>query len=230
MAMLEVHWVGDAEHFPAKVVAIVDDAAGALRTIADLGAYAGTQGAEVADADIRILWGTASGVLLVDSPLLASMPAAIRHLANVIRYQCQQAALPVICRAPRTSQAVDAASDLPQLNAAFLIDATWGPKRLALDIRFRSEIDCNIAVALDSRVQSWGDFSRAGACCTEDQVAGTDEDLELWMEVDQPIVGRDWIEWSIVTRNVPEEALAILVNLMVAFDCREHQIESLSIG
>jgi len=46
MAMLEVHWVGDAEHFPAKVVAIVDDAAGALRTIADLGAYAGTQGAE----------------------------------------------------------------------------------------------------------------------------------------------------------------------------------------
>lgn len=229
--MLEVRLPNDGRQRFSDCAARVEEVAECLRRVAVFGAYSRSAVFDVSEATVAVVDSPAEGLLEIQSPLFAASPASLRHLATAIRYQCLSKDVPVSFSVERTHFAADATtSPLLMLATDFGLDLHWWHKRLSLHIDFHSEIEPTRADAIDVRVRAWAAFSRQGAFCSQEQLSNPSEDFEPGIEVDLPTVGCDWVEWSLTVFDVPQEALAVLINEIAVFDCPQRQISSLLVG
>jgi len=235
MPVLTLTLHAGADRMP-ELAAVVDETlscfADAIRAGGYLGAPRDREGELVAISTVN---GTALR-LETTSPLFATHRVLFTHLLAALRYQCLRHQISV------STDLIDvglAAGSVPALECVepadvavlpFATDVCWGNRRSSLIIEFSTAIEMTAVRDLDGRVRAWSRLTRCGAYCTPDQFSEFDEDLEVGVDVDLPCVGHDFIEWSLLSVGVPQDAVPPLTHLVAQSDGGARRIAAMLIG
>lgn len=212
-------------------VALVEDVLACQQVLALNGGYSRSIAFDRPAEAPRVMALPSADGVSVQWSLFETAPVALRHLVTALRYRGRMSGSPLSLRLERTAAAAAAANaPATQLPAPFELDLLWYYKRLTLELSFSGAFDPAIVPSVDTLVDAWAAFTRMGAFCTQDKVNSAEEDLDVGVEFDPPTVGVDWIAWSLVAIDVPEEALCVLVNLLVTWDRTRRQLARVSIG